>query len=79
LVEALAAQGLEGEMLLALLLKALTRVTITSPYPIDATPASDFFDRADAVQAIETANAVLGVLEKLDQPPYAEPHPQGES
>jgi hypothetical protein len=46
-------------------------MTITSRYPIDATPPADLFDLADAVQAIETASAVIGVMEQFDQPPYA--------
>ena len=71
LVGALAAQGLEVGALSALPLKALTRMTITSRYPIDATPPADLFDLADAAQAIETAGAVLGVMEQFDQPPYA--------
>jgi HEPN domain-containing protein len=50
LVEALAGQGLEVGLLTRLPLKALTRMTITSHYPIDATPPADLFDRADRVQ-----------------------------
>ena len=67
LVGALAAQGLEVELLSSLPLKALTRMTITSRYPIDATPPAELFDQADADQAIETASAVIGVIEQLDQ------------
>jgi HEPN domain-containing protein len=68
LVGALAAQGLEVGLLSSLPLKALTRMTITSRYPIDATPPADLFDQADAAQAIETASAVLGVMEQFDHP-----------
>ncbi len=68
LVEALGAQGVEVGVLSDLPLKALTRMTITSRYPIDATPPSELFDGSDAVQAIDTAGAVIGVLEQLDQP-----------
>ncbi|MCP9915854.1 hypothetical protein [Cyanobium sp. ATX 6F1] len=43
-------------------------MTITSRYPIDATPPSELFESRDAVEALATAGAVIGVLEKLDQP-----------
>lgn len=68
LVEALGAQGLKVGALAALPLKALTRMTISSRYPIDATPPSELFEGGDAVQAIETAEGVIAWLEQQDQP-----------
>jgi HEPN domain-containing protein len=67
LVGELAAQGVEVTVIRALPLKALTRMTISSRYPIDATPPSGVFDRADATQAI-TAEAVIASLEQLYRP-----------
>ena len=68
LVGNLAVQGIEVAAIAALPLKALTRMTISSRYPIDATPPSELFDRADATQAITTAEAVITFLEELDRP-----------
>ena len=47
---------------------AFTRITVSSPYPIDAKPPAELFDRADATLAITTAEAVIAVLEQLDRP-----------
>jgi HEPN domain-containing protein len=68
LVGNLAVQGVDVASIAALPLKALTRMTISSRYPIDATPPSELFDRADATLAITTAEAVIAVLEQLDRP-----------
>jgi HEPN domain-containing protein len=68
LVGNLAVQGVDVASIAALPLKALTRMTISSRYPIDATPPSELFDRADATQAIATAEAVIAFLEQLDRP-----------
>lgn len=68
LVAALRDQGVDVGVLSDLPLRSLTRMTITSRYPIDATPPSELFDSSDAVQAINTAAAVIGLLEQLDQP-----------
>ena len=68
MVRDLALQGVEVAVIAALPLKALTRMTISSRYPIDATPPSELFDRADATQAIATASAVIAFLEQLDTP-----------
>ena len=68
LVGNLSAQGVEVAAIAALPLKALTRMTISSRYPIDATPPLELFDRADATQAIATAEAVIAFLEQLDRP-----------
>lgn len=67
-MHALAAKGVDVGVIEALPLKALTRMTITSRYPIDATPPSELFDRADAVQAIETAEAAISFVDQLDRP-----------
>ena len=68
LVGNLAVQGVDVASIAALPLKALTRMTISSRYPIDATPPSELFDRVDATQAIATAEAVIAFLEQLDRP-----------
>jgi HEPN domain-containing protein len=68
LVGELAALGVEVAVITALPLKALIRMTISSRCPIDATPPSELFDRADATQAIATAEAVIAFLEQLDRP-----------
>jgi HEPN domain-containing protein len=68
LLALLIAQGLDGEPLATLPLRALTRMTVTSRYPLDDAPPVDLFDRADADQAITTAEAVLRWVEQLDQP-----------
>ena len=57
-----------NEPLAALPLRALTRMTVTSRYPLDDTPPVDLFDPADADAAIATAEAVLRWVEQLDQP-----------
>ena len=43
----LIAQGADGERLATLPLRALTRMTVTSRYPLDDTPPLDHFDLAD--------------------------------
>ncbi|MCP9915859.1 HEPN domain-containing protein [Cyanobium sp. ATX 6F1] len=68
LVAALRDQGVDVDELVELPLKALTRMTITSRNPIDATPPSELFESSDAVQALATAGAVIALLERLDQP-----------
>lgn len=67
-MQALAAEGVDVGVIKALPLKALTRMTITSRYPIDTTPPSELFDRADAVQAIATAEAAISFVDQLDRP-----------
>jgi HEPN domain-containing protein len=68
LLAVLIAQGADGKPLAALPLRALTRMTVTSRYPLDDTPPLDLFDSADAHAAIATAEAVLHWVEQLDQP-----------
>jgi HEPN domain-containing protein len=68
LLAVLLAQGLDGEPLATLPLRALTRMTVTSRYPLDDTPPLELFDPADAAQAIGTAEAVLAWVEGLDLP-----------
>jgi len=48
-------------------LKALSRMGITSRYPIDATPPAELFDCAETVQAIAVAAAVIAAIEALDR------------
>jgi HEPN domain-containing protein len=73
LLAVLIAQGADGEPLAALPLRALTRMTVTSRYPLDDTPPLDLFDLADARSAIATAEAVLRWVEQLDQPMELQP------
>ena len=51
------------------LLAALSRMTVTSRYPLDDTPPSELFDARDSDQALTTAMAVLAWVEELDQSP----------
>lgn len=60
--------GLSTTPLAELPLRALTRMTVTSRYPLDDTPPLELFDPADAAQAIGTAEAVLDWVEGLDLP-----------
>jgi len=48
-------------------LRALTRMTVTSRYPLEDTPPMDLFEMSDSQQAISTATAVLAWVERLDQ------------
>jgi len=65
----LRAEGLDVTPLDALPLPALTRMTVTSRYPLDDTPPSELFDARDSEQAQSTATAVLAWVELLDQAP----------
>ncbi|MFM7642924.1 MAG: HEPN domain-containing protein [Cyanobium sp.] len=67
LVAVLAEQGIDVSSLADLPLRALTRMTVTSRYPIEDTPPMDLFDGTDSAQAIATAKAVLALVERLDQ------------
>jgi HEPN domain-containing protein len=67
LVALLEQQGVEASGLTALPLRALTRMTVTSRYPLDDTPPMDLFDPTDSEQAIATASTVLAWVERLDQ------------
>lgn len=68
LLAVLIAQGVDAEPLVALPLRSLTRMTVTSRYPLDDTPPLELFDPADAREAIATAEAVLRWVEGLDGP-----------
>jgi len=67
LLRVLEQQGVDGEALADLPLRALTRMTVTSRYPLDDTPPMDLFDPADSAQAIATADAVLAWVEGHDR------------
>ncbi|MCT0198174.1 HEPN domain-containing protein [Synechococcus sp. CS-1325] len=69
LVRQLQAAGLDTSALAPLALKALSRMTITSRYPIETTPPAELFDPVDAEQAIGTAAAVIEALAAMDQAP----------
>ena len=66
LVQRLEQAGLNGSEFNALPLRGLSRMAIQSRYPMDATPPSELFDHADAEQALNTARAVLKLLESFD-------------
>ena len=68
LVKLLSAEGLDVAALAPLPLPALSRMSVTSRYPLDDTPPSELFDDRDSKQAITTAKAVLAWVEQLDQP-----------
>jgi len=67
LTAALAANGLDVAALDRLPLRRLSRMAITSRYPLDATPPSELFDREETEQALETAAAVIRALRACDQ------------
>jgi len=45
----------------------LTRLTVTSRYPLEDTPPMDLFEPIESEQAITTDTAVLALVERLDQ------------
>ncbi len=67
LVEVLEQQGVDASGLAKLPLRALTRMTVTSRYPLEDTAPMDLFEPSDSQQAISTATAVLAWVERLDQ------------
>jgi len=67
LTAALAASGLDVAALEGLPLRRLSRMAITSRYPMDATPSSELFDRDETEQALDTAAAVIRALRACDQ------------
>ena len=67
LTAALARLGLEVSSIEQLPLRRLSRMAISSRYPMDATPPSELFDIQETDQALETAAAVLKHLCALDQ------------
>ena len=67
LVRALESAGLDVASLTALPLRALSRMAISSRYPLDATPPSELFDLGESDAAISTASAVIQILKRLDQ------------
>ena len=67
LMMALAASGLDVTELERLPLRRLSRMAITSRYPMDATPPSALFDRDETDQALDTAAAVIRLLRACDQ------------
>ena len=67
LVRALKSAGLDVASLEALPLRALSRMAISSRYPLDATPPSELFDQGETDAAISTASEVIQVLKMLDQ------------
>ena len=68
LIKQLKQLGCNVEALDSLPLSSLSRLAAASRYPIEATPAAELFEPADANQAISTAAAVLELVEALDTP-----------
>jgi hypothetical protein len=69
LVKLLTTEGLDVTALASLPLPALSRMTVTSRYPLDDTPPSELFDARDSDQALSTAKAVLKWSEEAGQIP----------
>ena len=67
LLGALETQGVNGEALAALPLRALTRMTVSSRCPLDDTPPMDRIEPSDSTQAISTARALLAWVYSLDR------------
>ena len=67
LTASLAASGLDVAALEGLPLRRLSRMAITSRYPLDATPPSELFDREETDQALDTAAAVIRALRACDK------------
>ena len=67
LLTRLQSAGLDTAALQTLPLKALSRMGITSRYPIDATPPAELFDRIETEQAIAVAASVIAAIEALDR------------
>ena len=66
LLQHLQGAGVDTSPLQALPLKALSRMSITSRYPIDATPPAELFDPVETDQAISLAAAVIDAIEALN-------------
>ncbi len=69
LVRRLEGAGLDIRELRELPLRSLSRMSIQSRYPLDATPPSDLFDPVDADQALSIAHQVLRIVEAFDAGP----------
>jgi HEPN domain-containing protein len=67
-VAALERCGLDLAELKALPLRRLSRMAVSSLYPMDATPPSELFDRDETDQALQTAAAVIRILTAFDRP-----------
>ncbi len=58
--------GVDTSALESLSLRALSRMSVTSRYPIDATPPSELFDQPETDQAIDLAASVIEAIAALD-------------
>ena len=67
LTAALARLGLDVSSIEQLPLRRLSRMAISSRYPMDATPPSELFDLQETDQALDTAAAVIEQLSAFDQ------------
>ena len=67
LTAALARLGLDVSSIEQLPLRRLSRMAISSRYPMDANPPSELFDLQETDQALDTAAAVIQQLCALDQ------------
>ena len=66
LVRSMQATGLDVGSLLVLPLQRLSRMAISSRYPMDNTPPSEVFDAEETDQALYTAATVIYILEGMD-------------
>lgn len=66
LLQRLREAGIDTSALESLSLRALSRMSVTSRYPIDATPPSELFDQPETDQAIRLADAVIEAIAALD-------------
>lgn len=67
LAAALARLGLDVSSIEQLPLRRLSRMAISSRYPMDATPPSELFDLQETDQALDTAASVIEQLSAFDQ------------
>ena len=67
LAAALARLGLDVSSIEQLPLRRLSRMAISSRYPMDATPPSELFDLQETDQALDTPAAVIEQLSAFDQ------------
>jgi HEPN domain-containing protein len=68
LVDALTAAGLPVDRLRQLPLKSLSRMTTASPYPDGDEAPMDLFESRDCALALETAEAVLRLVQEALNP-----------
>tara|TARA_B100000959_G_C14794947_1_gene547195 strand:+ start:93 stop:491 length:399 start_codon:yes stop_codon:yes gene_type:complete len=66
LLKSLAEAGLDISAFNEMPLQSLSRMSISSRYPLDATPPAELFEAEETDQALATAAAVIKALKELD-------------